>query len=161
MAGWLLQQLAASLGGVARTARTALPDGVFHITSRGVARTLIFCDEGDYASFEAELAQVRDAFGWIVHTYCLMPNHYHLIVEATRPDLSKGMHRLNGRYARRFNIRYDRSGHLFQNRFSSYVIEDEEHFERALAYVRDNPVRAGLCERAGEWPWAHCSWDTS
>jgi REP element-mobilizing transposase RayT len=83
-----------------------------------------------------------------------MPNHYHLIVEATRGDLSLGMHRLNGRYAQRFNQRHDRVGHLFQNRFASYVIENDEHYERAMAYVRANPVEAGLCHRIADWPWA-------
>jgi REP-associated tyrosine transposase len=144
-----------SLGGVPRVARSVLPDGVFHITARGVARSVIFRDELDYSAFEMQLHRVQETFGWNVHTYCLMPNHYHLIVGASRLALSNGMHRLNGRYARRFNDRYDRSGHLFQNRYTAYVIDDEEHYERALAYVRDNPVKAGLCERAEEWPWAH------
>jgi REP element-mobilizing transposase RayT len=126
---------------------------VFHVTARGVARSLIFRDDVDYFYFTALLQRVVEAFGWTLHTYCLMPNHYHLIVQTTRLDLSTGMHRLNSRYARRFNERYDRSGHLFQNRFSAYVIEDEDYFDRALAYVRDNPVRAGLCERMEEWPW--------
>jgi REP-associated tyrosine transposase len=77
----------------------------------------------------------------------------HLIVETTQRDLSIGMQKLNGRYAQRFNQRYDRVGHVFQNRFSSYVIESEEHFERALAYVAANPIEAGLCERTEDWPW--------
>jgi putative transposase len=64
------------------------------------------------------------------------------------------MHRLNGGYAQRFNQRYDRAGHVFQNRFTSYVIESEEHFERAVAYVHANPVKAGLCGQITEWPWA-------
>ena len=138
-----------------REARSVLPDGVFHVTSRGVARTLIFRDELDYAEFAAQLSRVEETCGWAVHAYCLMPNHYHLIVEATQADLSRGMHRLNGHYARRFNERYDRTGHLFQNRYSSYVIDDERHFERALAYVQDNPVRAGLCEQLEDWPWTY------
>ncbi len=67
---------------------------------------------------------------------------------------------MNGRYAQRFNQRYDRVGHVFQNRFGSYVIESEEHFERALGYVRANPVEAGLCRRIAEWPWAHGPFDS-
>lgn len=89
-----------------------------------------------------------------------MPNHYHVIVAATRADLSHGMQRLNGCYAQRFNLRYDRVGHLFQNRYSSYVIEDENHFERAVAYVRANPVEAGLCERIEDWPWTDCVFES-
>jgi putative transposase len=137
-----------------RVARSALPDGLFHVTARGVGRAAIFCDDLDYADFRNHLLRVGSRYAWIIHTYCLMPNHYHLVVEATRRDLSKGMHRLNGRYAQRFNQRYDRCGHVFQNRFTSYVIESESHFERVLAYVRANPVEAGLCERIADWPWA-------
>src|ERR671931_531591 len=119
-----------------RVAREALPDGIFHVTARGVARAPFFLDGIDYAEFERQLLELSDAYAWTLHAYCLLPNHYHLIVEATQDELSAGMHKLNGRYAQRFNRRYDRVGHVFQNRFSSYVIESEEHFARALAYVR-------------------------
>jgi putative transposase len=137
-----------------RVAREALPDGIFHVTARGVARAPIFLDGIDYAEFERQLLELSGAYAWTLHAYCLLPNHYHLIVEATQDELSAGMHKLNGRYAQRFNRRYDRVGHVFQNRFSSYVIESEEHFARALAYVRANPVEAGLCERVDDWLWA-------
>jgi REP element-mobilizing transposase RayT len=137
-----------------RVAREALPDGIFHVTARGVARTPIFLDDLDYDEFKRQLLKIRDAHAWTLHAYCLLPNHYHLVVEATRADLTNGMHKLNGRYAQRFNRRYDRVGHVFQNRFSSYVIESEEHFLNALAYVRANPIAAGLCEGVDDWPWA-------
>jgi putative transposase len=136
-----------------RVPRSALPDGIFHVTARGNAREVIFRDGIDFADFERQLFRVRDVFAWTLHAYCLLPNHYHLIVEASRPDLSSGMQRLNGRYAQRFNERYERVGHVFQNRFKSFVIESEEHFERALAYVSANPVEAGLCECSDDWPW--------
>ena len=143
-----------------RLARAALPDGIFHVTGRGVARASIFRDELDYTYFQMALLRVEETFAWKLHAYCLLPNHYHLIVETARADLSTGMQRLNGRYAQRFNQRYDRVGHVFQNRFSSYVIESEEHFGRALAYVRANPVEAGLCERIADWPWANGPFDS-
>jgi REP element-mobilizing transposase RayT len=139
---------------VPRVARKALPDGFFHVTARGVDRARIFLDDGDYGYFQASLDNVSERFGWKVHAHCLLPNHYHLIVESSREALSKGMQRLNGLYAQRFNRRHDRVGHLFQNRYASYVIENEEYFERAIAYVRANPVEAGLCERIEDWPWA-------
>jgi REP element-mobilizing transposase RayT len=130
-----------------------LPDGVFHVTARGVGRAGIFRDGIDYAEFERQLFSVRDEYAWMLHAYCLLPNHYHLVVEAKQAELSTGMHRLNGRYAQRFNRRYDRAGHVFQNRFGARLIDSEEYFERALAYVAQNAVKAGLCERAEEWPW--------
>ena len=136
-----------------RVARNKLHDGFFHVTARGVALNTIFRDELDYADFQKHLMRVCEAYGWTLHAHCLLPNHYHLIVETSQCQLSAGMHRLNGRYAQRFNRRYDRVGHVFQNRFSSYIIETEAHFARALAYVATNPVEAGLCSRIGDWPW--------
>ena len=127
---------------------------MFHVTARGVARGQIFLDGIDYAEFERQLFKVRDEFWWTLHAYCLLPNHYHLILETKREALTAGMHSLNGQYAQRFNRRYDRVGHVFQNRFSSYVIASDEHFRRALAYVRANPVEAGLCASTGDWPWS-------
>jgi REP element-mobilizing transposase RayT len=84
----------------------------------------------------------------------LLTNHYHLIVETLLKSLSRGLHRLNGVYAQAFNGRYARSGHLFGDRFAAFVIRDEDHLRNACDYVRQNPVRAGLCEEASKWPWA-------
>lgn len=100
------------------------------------------------------LASVVDRFRWRCHAYCLMPNHYHLVVRALRVDLSRGMHRLNFLYAQGFNHRYERTGHLFQNRFGARLIESEEYLADACTYVRMNPVRAGLCVEAEDWPWS-------
>jgi REP element-mobilizing transposase RayT len=136
-----------------RSPRSALPDGTFHVVVRGVARSAIFRDDDDYATFRAQLLRVAEKFAWIIHAYCLTPNHYHLIVETTQENLSRGMHRLNGGYAQGFNARYDRSGHVFQNRFTSYMIDNEEYFEHALAYLHANPVEAGLCDDGDAWPW--------
>jgi REP element-mobilizing transposase RayT len=80
--------------------------------------------------------------------------NYHLVLAATRPRLSDGMRRLNGDYARRFNKRHGRRGHLFDERFSSFAVEDERHLEAAIHYVLQNPVRAGLCDEARDWTWA-------
>jgi putative transposase len=138
---------------VPRRPRSLLPDGFFHVTSRGVARGLIFRDSYDYVALRAQLREVIRKFGWNVYAYCLMPNHYHLVLESDREHLSAGMHRLNGLYAQRFNRRHHRVGHLFQNRFAAYAIESDEHLFKAILYVAENPVRAGLCEQATDWPW--------
>jgi putative transposase len=124
------------------------------VTSRGVARAAIARDERDFLALKGQLTEATRKFGWLLFGYCLMPNHYHLILETERELLSAGMHRLNFLYAQRFNRRYDRAGHLFQNRFSSHVIDSDAYLIAAIAYVRDNPVRAGLCERGSDWPWA-------
>src|SRR5436190_2165975 len=86
-----------------RVPRGALPDGIFHVTGRGAKRAAIFRTDADYSEFRALLLRIAERFGWVVHAYCLMPNHYHLIVESTQPHLSQGMQRLNGRYAQSFN----------------------------------------------------------
>jgi putative transposase len=137
-----------------RQPRSLLGDGIYHIVSRGVARSLIFRDGDDFGGFVCLLGMVVDRFLWTHHAYCLMPNHYHLIIQTTRIRLSSGMHRLNGIYAQGFNDRYERVGHLFQNRFGARLIEDEAYLGAACEYVVNNPVRAGLVETAADWPWS-------
>ena len=137
-----------------RVPRRELPDGIYHVTSRGVARSAIARDVLDYSALRAQVRDVIRRFAWKLFAYCLMPNHYHLIVEAERELLSAGMHRLNFLHAQRFNRRYNRDGHLFQNRYGALVIESPEHLVTAIVYVLDNPVRAGLCERAADWRWS-------
>jgi len=93
-------------------------------------------------------------YDWACYAYCLMNNHFHLVIEATLDRLSRGMWHLNGRYAERFNSRYERTGHVFEARFAARLIEEESHFEAAARYVLDNPVRAHLCDCPEDWPWS-------
>jgi putative transposase len=137
-----------------RPPRLQFPYGVYHLTSRGVDGRFVFMDEGDRHLFLVYLCRVVQAFEWTLHVYCQMGNHFHLIAECGQPGLSRGMQRLNGAYATAFNARYRRDGHLFQSRFEAWAIEDDEYFEEAVQYVRNNPVRAGLCSRADLWPWS-------
>ena len=142
---------------VPRVARLQLPDGYFHALNRGTRKTTIFLDEHDYEYFRRLLERVASRHGWVCHSYCLMPNHYHLAVEAETAQLASGMQRLNGIYAQRFNERYDESGHLFHGRFHSWVVEGDEYFENLVPYITQNPVRAGLCPRAEDWRWSSCT----
>ncbi len=100
-------------------------------------------------------------WGWRLHAYCLMTNHFHLLVETPETNLSSGMQRLKSGYAAYFNERHLLVGHLFQQRFDSRLIESEEHFSESLRYIALNPVRAGLCEHPAQWPWStfRGSWD--
>lgn len=141
-----------------RILRTTLPDGYFHVTARGVARRAIYRGRDDYRSFLALLAVTARRHSWDVSAFCLMPNHYHLVLEATREALSNGVQRLSGLYAQGFNARHGRWGHLFGARFSSRLIESEEHLYTAARYVLANPVRAGLSRRAEDWPWSGSRW---
>ena len=86
-----------------------------------------------------------------------MGTHYHLVLDARREALSCGLQRLNGLYARYFNVRHDRFGHVFAGRFAARVIEDETYLYDACAYVVLNPVKAGLCDQAHDWPWSYSS----
>jgi REP element-mobilizing transposase RayT len=137
-----------------RMLRTTLPDGYFHVFARGVAGSPVFVDDEDRRSFLALVAFATRRYGWQFHTLCLMTTHYHFVLESARARLSAGMQWLNVVYAQGFNRRYTRHGHLFGSRFGSRVIEDEEYLQAVCEYVLLNPVRAGLCERAADWPWS-------
>lgn len=138
-----------------RFPRYVLPaEGIYHVTARGVARSAIALDDDDRRLFLALLAQVVRGERWDCHVFCLLTNHYHVVVGTLLDSLSRGLHRLNGVYAQTFNARHARSGHLFGDRFAAFVIRDDEHLRTACEYVRQNPVRAGLCEHADEWRWA-------
>ena len=139
---------------MARLLRSDLPDGYYHVTANAVPEAWLFRDDDDRRLFLALLVLVADRYCWHIHAYCLMGTHYHLVLEASRERLSEGMRRLNGTYARRFNKRHGRRGHLFEERFASYVIRDEQHLQAAITYVLQNPVRAGLCAEAADWQWA-------
>jgi REP-associated tyrosine transposase len=139
---------------VARKPRRLFLHGTFHVTSRGVARSTVYRDANDYRLFLVLLRDAVDRWDWDVHVMCLMPNHFHLVVGTTGPRLSAGLHRANGVYAQSFNARYDRSGHLFGDRFFTRMIESDEQLRAACRYVLANPVRAGLCKSPADWPWS-------
>ncbi len=140
---------------MARRARRELPaDGIYHVTARGVDSSPIVRDRADWEALHELVLAAERRHGWLYDVYCLMSTHFHLVVRAQLPLLSRGMHWLNGVYAQRFNVRHRRTGHLFENRFSARVMRDDEHWERTCRYVLENPVKAGLCEFAADWPWS-------
>jgi REP element-mobilizing transposase RayT len=139
---------------VSRQPRSVLEGAYFHVTSRATGGMALFEDDVDRTEFIELLVRTACDSKWKCHAYCLMTTHYHLLLETSQRSLSKGMHRLNGIYAQRFNRRHRRRGHLFEERFSAHVIDREEHFEAACRYVFENPVRAGLCDHADLWPWS-------
>ena len=127
---------------------------IFHVYSRGNRGQAIYLDAADRALFETILFDVVGRYGWILHGYVLMGNHYHLIVEIrVGGTLSPGMQRLNGVYAQAFNRRHGFTGHLFQGRFKSKQVTSDAQLVHLLRYLGFNPVRAGLCLRPDEWPW--------
>jgi putative transposase len=137
-----------------RPIRLQAPGALYHVTARGNRQQQIFNGRDDYLCFLALLAGVVERLGWRCHAYCLMPNHFHLVIETPEPNLSIGMQRLNGRYAQWFNQTYGYSGHLFQGRFYSGLVESNHHLLELVRYVLLNPVRAGLCSDASGWEWS-------
>jgi putative transposase len=130
------------------------PDGVFHVTNRGVDRCPIVRDPQDWDALLGLVLGTERRFGWRYDVFTLMSTHFHVVIRAPLTDVSRGMHWLTGAYAQRFNKRWGRVGHLFENRFHCWVMRDEAHWERTCRYVLDNPVKAGLCELAADWPWS-------
>jgi REP element-mobilizing transposase RayT len=137
-----------------RRPRSWLPDGFFHAGSKGTGGALVFADDVDREAFLGLLEQAARLFGVRLLAWCLMSTHYHVVVEATCKQLTAMMHRLNGLYAQRFNRRHGRKGHLFEERFWSWVIDDEDHLWAAVRYVLDNPTNAGLCVDWRDWAWS-------
>ena len=139
---------------MARPLRLEFPHAVYHVTGRGNARQDIVADDTDRRCFLAILAHVVDRYGWLCHTYCLMDNHYHLLIETPKPNLSQGMRQLNGLYTQAYNRRHHRVGHLFQGRFKAVLVEKETHLLELCRYVVLNPVRAKVVPHPRQWAWS-------
>jgi putative transposase len=139
---------------MARPLRICVPGGIYHVIARGNARAPIYRDDSDRFAFFRILARVVDRFGWLCHAYCLMGNHYHLVVETPRPNLPTGMQQLNGPYAQWFNERHDLCGHVFQARYRSILVQKGGYLLALCRYVVLNPVRAGFCRGPGEYHWS-------
>jgi putative transposase len=139
---------------MARPPRIEYPGALYHLTSRGNAQQLIFESPRDYETFLATLELVVARYRWRCHTYCLLGNHYHLLLETPDANLALGMRQLNGTYAQGFNRRRGRVGHVFQGRYGAILVESQRHLLQLSRYVVLNPVRAGLCRRPEEWRWS-------
>jgi putative transposase len=139
---------------MARPLRIEYDGALYHVTSRGNERKPIFKDDTDRKLFLDTLSQVTDRFHWLCHAYCLMDNHYHLVIETPDRNLSRGMRQLNGVYTQAFNRRRQRAGHLFQGRFKGILVQKDSHFLEVCRYVVLNPVRAKAVKYPREWPWS-------
>ena len=137
-----------------RPLRLAYPGALYHVTTRGNARQAIYTDDQDRYTFLAVLAAVVTRSQWLCHAYCLMDNHYHLLIETPQGNLSAGMRQLNGVYTQRFNRRHTRVGHVFQGRFKAILVERESYLLELCRYVVLNPVRAGLAKRPETYRWS-------
>ncbi len=139
---------------MARPLRLEFPGALYHVTSRGDQREDIYLGKGDRRLFLDVLGGVCRRFNWSVHAYCLMGNHYHLLVETPEANLSKGMRQLNGVYTQRFNRTHARVGHVFQGRYEAILVEKDAYLLELARYVVLNPVRAKRVRQAGSWRWS-------
>jgi putative transposase len=139
---------------MARPLRIEFAGALYHVTSRGDRHEPIFEDDDDRQVFLNVLAEVVSRFNWLCHAYCLMTNHYHLVVETPDGNLSKGMRQLNGMYTQASNRRHKRTGHLFQGRFKGILVDKESYLLELSRYVVLNPVRAAMVKHPGDYAWS-------
>ena len=139
---------------MARPLRIEHPGAVYHVTSRGNAREDIFISDTDRLKFLEILGNTVEKYNWLCHAFCLLDNHYHLIIETPDPNLSLGMRQLNGVYTQSFNRIHQRVGHVFQGRYKAILVEKGNHLLELCRYVVLNPVRAGMVSKPGDWKWS-------
>ncbi len=137
-----------------RPLRIEFNGALYHITSRGNARQAIFLNEKDFTDFLGILNSVVKRYHFLLHAYCLMNNHYHLLIETPEGNLSKGMRQLNGLYAQRFNQKHQRVGHLLQGRFQSILVDKDNYLLELSRYIVLNPVRAGIVKNPKDYKWS-------
>ncbi len=142
-----------------RAARASVGDQCYHVLNRGNSARRVFFKEGDYQAFLKALAHACIEVPMRVLAWCLMPNHFHLVLwPHAENDLSRWMHWLLNTHVRRYHRHYHSSGHLWQGRFKAFAIAHDEHLLTVLRYVERNALRAGLVERAEQWPWSSLPW---
>jgi REP element-mobilizing transposase RayT len=139
---------------MARPLRIEYPGALYHVTSRGNARAKIFLDDSDHRAFLDVLGFVVKRFNWLCHAYCLMGNHYHLLIETPDANLSRGMRQLNGIYTQKFNWKRHRSGHLLQGRYKAILVDQDEYLLELSRYLLLNPVRAGMADSPEDYAWS-------
>lgn len=139
---------------MARPLRLDFPGALHHVTARGNARQDIFFTAADRQRFLDTLGKVCERLGWRCYAYCLLDNHYHLLIETPSGGLSRGMRQVNGVYTQYVNRAHDRVGHLFQGRYAAVLVHKDSHLLEVCRYIVLNPVRAGLVDAAGEYAWS-------
>lgn len=139
-----------------RPLRVEFPGALYHVTSRGDRREDIFRSDGDREIWLKVLAEVCSRFNWVVHAFCQMGNHYHLVVETVDGKLARGMRHLNGQYTQWFNRRHGVGGHLFQGRYHAILVQRDSYLLELSRYVVLNPLRAGMVKALDDWRWSSC-----
>ena len=139
---------------MARPLRIELAGGLYHVTSRGDGREDIFLDDADRLAWLELFAQTCQRFNWVCHAWCLMSNHYHIVVETIEGNLAQGMRHLNGVYTQTLNRTHHRVGHVFQGRYKAIIVEKDGYLLELARYVVLNPLRANMVKDVADWTWS-------
>lgn len=139
---------------MARPLRLEFAGALYHVTSRGDRKSLIYRDDSDRLAWLSMLAKVCKRFNFVVHSFCQMTNHYHLLVETIDGNLACGMRQLNGAYTQYFNRRHDLVGHVLQGRYKAILVQKESYLLELSRYVVLNPLRAGMVAPLDDWHWS-------
>jgi len=142
---------------MARPLRVQFEGAVYHVTARGNERRKIFFSKRDYERFKEYIAEAKEKYKFILHGYVLMMNHYHLLMETPEKNLSKIMHHINSSYTTYINVKRKRSGHLFQGRYKSIVVDKDNYLLEVSRYLHLNPVRAKIVEKPEDYPYSSYS----
>lgn len=137
-----------------RPLRIEYPGAVYHLTSRGNAQNNIYRDDNDRENYLRILSEVVKKYNWLCHAYCLMDNHYHLLIETPEANLSFGMRQLNGIYTQRYNRKHKQVGHVFQGRYKAIIVDKENYLLELCRYLVLNPVRAKLVDAPERWQYS-------
>ena len=137
-----------------RKPRVEVSGSIYHVFARGNDRKALFTDTADRRTYLALLSRTTRRCGWLLLSYCLMPNHVHLLVETPTPNLAFGMHGLHSPYARAFNTRHGRTGHVFEKRYGAIRVETDAYLLTVVRYLANNPVEAGIAPTASAWRWS-------
>jgi len=137
-----------------RTARKRSESGIYHVLLRGINKQLIFEEPADYEQFIGILSEIKDISGLKLFAYCMMSNHVHILLKEGKEPVSQIMKRIGARYVFWFNWKYQRNGHLFQDRFLSEPVDSNAYFITVLAYIYQNPVKAGISEKTTDYQWS-------
>jgi putative transposase len=137
-----------------RRAREVSQSGIYHVMARGISRERIFLDDADRRVYLNLMKRVKDEDGLLIFAFCLMDTHVHLLLRCGVVPLANSMKRLNVAYAVGFNKKYDRNGYLFQGRFRSEPVDNDDYFLTVFRYIHQNPVKASICSSCGSYRWS-------
>ena len=137
-----------------RVQREKSGTGIYHVVYRGINRQKIFWDHEDYERFLSLLKKYRETCGYEIYAYCLMPNHIHLLIKEGTEDLGRIFKRIGASFVYWYNLKYERTGHLFQDRYRSEVVEDDSYLLTVIRYIHRNPVKAGICSEPEDYRYS-------